>query len=376
MKRLQEKDILSDLEEKMVFVTGPRQVGKTTIAKNIADHFKESEYLNYDSMGDKRIFHEQSWNRKSNLIVFDEIHKHDNWKNILKGVYDVEGLSQRRLVTGSARIDFLKKSGDSLAGRYFQHRLYPFSVAELRDKYPPKESLENLLILGGFPEPLLSGSVRTAKRWRKNYFDRIIKEEVREITALQHINKLLLMFELLRSRVGSPVSYSSLARDIQVSVDTIKNWLTVLEGLYMVFRVTPYHKNISRAILKEPKFYFYDTGLVIGDEGAKFENLVAISLLKHLHYIEDNEGCETKLHYVKNKEKKEIDFLVIEDRKITHLIECKYSDDNLHSPLKYFQNQIKDVENIMQIVCKLKREKTIENIQIADAANWLAELRI
>jgi len=161
-----------------------------------------------------------------------------------------------------------------------------------------------LLVLGGFPEPLLSGRERTAKRWRKNYLDRIIKEEVREITALQHINKLLLMFELLRPRVGSPLSYSSLARDIQVSVDTIKNWLAVLEALYLIFKVIPYHKNISRAILKEPKFYFYDTGLVIGDTGTRFENLTAVSLLKHLHFLEDSEGCETKLHYIKNKEQR------------------------------------------------------------------------
>lgn len=376
MKRIQENAVYKDLLKKMVIVSGPRQVGKTTLSKNIAKKFTDFDYLNYDSSKDRLIFLKEEWSRNNELIIFDEIHKHENWKSILKGVYDTEGLKTKMLITGSARVDFLRKSGDSLAGRYFHHRLYPLSVAELKNTIPHREVFESLLKFGGFPEPFLSASETDSKRWRKNYIDRIIREEVIDLTEVKNINKMIILFELLRSMVGSPISMSSLARDIQVSVDTIKNWLQILEGLYLIFKITPYHRNISRSILKEPKYYFYDTGMVIGDEGILFENLTAVSLLKNLHYREDTEGIETRLHYLRTKDKKEVDFAIIEDSKITQLIECKNKDNSLHKPLLFFNDKIESNPELIQLVNHLPKEKTINKVNIFKADKWLSNLKL
>jgi predicted AAA+ superfamily ATPase len=321
------------------------------------------------------IFLKKQWDRKSSLVIMDEIHKWRKWKVLLKGVYDTEGIPPRILVTGSARLDIYRRGGDSLAGRYFLHRLHPFSVAELKEKMNPSQALENLLVLGGFPEPFLSQSETKAKRWRKLYIERIIREDVFDIAIVSDIQALLLMVEMLRERVGSPVSYASIARDLQLSPHTVKKWVEILESMYIIFRVTPYHKNIARAILKEPKIYFYDTGLVRGDKGKVFENLVAGSLLKYLHFMEDTEGAETRLHYVRDKEKREVDFLLIIDGKISNLIEAKFSDENLSRNLYYYHNRFPETPSV-QIVYSLNKPKTISSVQIESAADWLSKLPV
>ncbi len=375
MERLQKKIIERDLNKKMVFLTGPRQVGKTTLAKSFSKEWPHLIYLNYDSEKDRPIILKQEWNRKSGLVIFDEIHKLKKWKNKLKGIYDTEGIDPRILVTGSARLDVYRRGSDSLAGRYYLHRLYPFSVRELRGTDTPKTILDRLLLLGGFPEPYLSGSEEEAARWRKTHLERIIREDIQDLNPVKDVQTLILLIDMLRERVGSSVSYGSLARDLEISPHTLKRWIQILENMYIIFVIPSYHRNLARAILKEPKIYFYDTGAVKGNLGTKFENTVALCLRKWMHYLEDTKGKNLVLYYLRDKEKREVDFVILEDGKIKKLIEVKLSNIEVSPSLQYYHKKLKSPESI-QLVHENFKPRTVKEISIMPAAAWLNELDI
>ncbi len=376
MERLQKEAIQKDLERKMVFLTGPRQVGKTTLARSYHSLWPDLQYLNFDSDEDRMVLLKQEWDRKAPLVILDEFHKLKRWKQRIKGVYDKEGIPPRLLVTGSARMDVYRRGADSLAGRYFLHRLHPLSVRELSGQGGPAEILESLMKLGGFPEPFLSQSEEDSRRWRKIHLERIIRLDIQDLEPVREIQSLLLLVEMLRERVGSPVSYASLARDLEVSPHTVKKWIQVLERMYILFTVTPYHRNIARAILKEPKIYFYDTGAVRKDEGARFENAAACHLVKWLDYLEDAHGKETHLHFVRTKEKKEVDFLVIIDGQKELLIETKLSETAWDPSLLKFQAEIRAREAI-QLVCRTSQRRSAkEGVSLLPAAEWLMTLEI
>jgi len=263
----------------MVFVGGPRQVGKTTLAKAVLeDHFPSGRYFNWDFDEDRQDILRKRWTSDARLFVFDELHKFHRWKQWIKGVYDVLGSSHCILVTGSARLDVYRRGGDSLMGRYHYWRLHPFTLDELPVGITRSEAFKRLMTVGGFPEPFLDGDERAARRWRRERFDRVIREDIRDLEPVRNIQALSLFLDLLRYRVGSPIVMSNIANEIQVSPKTVKAWLEVLERMYLVFVVRPYTRSISRAVLKPPKVYFFDTGDVIGDDGARFENMVAASL--------------------------------------------------------------------------------------------------
>ena len=286
MDRFQIKPILADISKKMVFVVGPRQVGKTWVGKHIQDNFSSPLYLNYDNFDDQSVIENQEWLDNVDLIVFDEIHKMKNWQTYIKGVFDKKLTHQKILVTGSARLDVFRQMGDALTGRFFKHRLMPFSFKELQ-LIETKIPFNDLLKKGGFPEPLLASTIDDVNRWRQSYLDSIMREDILEFQNIGQLNTMKTLIKLLQRRVGSPVSYSSLARDLETSVVTVKKYIEILESLFIVFRVTPYSKNIARSILKEPKIYFYDWGMVVGEDGLKYENMVATSLLKHCFGLED-----------------------------------------------------------------------------------------
>ncbi|MBI3533964.1 MAG: ATP-binding protein [Deltaproteobacteria bacterium] len=373
--RLQKNKIFKDLDSKIVLLYGPRQAGKTTLAKSLSSDF---EYLNFDRTRDRSIILQESWVRKKDLIIFDELHKMKKWKSWIKGIYDTEGVTPKLLVTGSARLDLYRKGGDSLAGRFFGHRLYPFSIAELKQLHVSEDVSdlqERLMSLSGFPEPFLSKSEESANRWRRSHLDSILREDLLDLEKVRDLKSIEILIDLLAERVGRTVSYSSLAQDLQVSSHTVKSWIQVLERLYIIFIVTPYAKNIARALLKEPKIYFYDCARVTDQGGARFENLVACSLLKRNHYREDIFGDRYALHYVRDHQKREVDFFTLKNNKSEFLIEVKTSDDSLAPALKYF-TKILEPQKSIQLVKNLYREKQFDAISILSSAPWLSKLEI
>ncbi|HLG21158.1 MAG TPA: ATP-binding protein [Bdellovibrionota bacterium] len=360
-----------DLDEKLVLLSGPRQVGKTTLSKNL--HPASTQYFSFDEGEDRRVILKKAWSPEGDLVVLDELHKMPKWKSWLKGVYDTRGNRPRILVTGSARLDIYRKGGDSLAGRYFYHRLHPFSVSEVKREISPEEALDRLMRFGGFPEPFLKASDRTAKRWRRSHLDRILREDLIDLEQIRNIKLLELLVDLLATRVGKTVSYKSLSEDLQVSPHTVKNWIRVLEQMLVIFIVTPFSKNIARAIQKEPKIYFYDTGRLLQDEGARFENIVACALLKRNHYLEDTEGDRRELHYIRDREKREVDFLTVIENRPEWLIEAKTSETGPTSALRYYTGRIPGVK-ASQVVKNLSRKLYDDPVSIEPAAAWLAQL--
>ena len=372
MKRAQHDIIVKDLARKMVFVNGPRQVGKTSLAFAISKGFEKSLYLNYDNISHRDIIRKADWLPDTRLLILDELHKMEGWKNYLKGIYDTKPAHQQILVTGSARLEAFRQSGDSLAGRFFRHRLNPLSMAEIPDS--TGNTLDLLLERGGFPEPFLSESTDDVNRWRLLYIDGLIRTDILDFEKIHDFRAIQLTLELLRRRVGSPVSWSSLARDVNCSPNTIKRYVEILESIFIIFRVHPFHRNIGRSLLKEPKIYFYDTGMVIGDEGIRLENLVAISLLKHLNWIEDCKGRRSELKTLRTKEKKEVDFVMVEDGEPKLIVEVKLSDTNISPSLNYFHK--KYGFNAVQVVKNTNIERMVEGIQLRRAVNFLKDLII
>ena len=375
MKRYLDDLVATDLQRKMVLVTGPRQVGKTTLCRHLMERFPPAQYLNWDVAPDRAILQRQSWNPRSSLLAMDEIHKMPDWKNWLKGVVDGRPPTQALLVTGSARMETWRQSGDSLAGRYLPYRLHPISVREWCEQQggTPAAALERLMVRGGFPEPCLAENPHDAERWRRQYFTDLIREDVVEFSRLHEVNAMRLFVELLRERVGSPLSLASIARDLAISPTTLKRYLDILQALYIVFTVQPWHHNIARAILQTPKVYFFDTGLVRGDEGICFENAVATMLLKHSHFRQDVRGRSAGLHYIRTKDGAEVDFALSDDNRLTHLIECKLADPSLHRALAGFAAKFPGAEAI-QLVRDLRQREYRASVAVTDAAEWLASL--
>ena len=370
MKRYCEKLIENDLMKKMVFIGGPRQVGKTTLAKSLLkNNFPNGLYFNWDNDEDKKAIKEQRWLKNCPLIIFDEIHKFRHWKRMIKGIYDTKEEAQHFMVTGSARLDIYKRGGDSLMGRYHYWRLHPLTIDEIPNSMDKKEAYNRLLNLGGFPEPFLEGDEREARRWRKERFDRILKEDIRDLESIKDISLLRLFVDLLTTRVGGMITISNLAQDLQISPNTAKSWLALLENMYLLFSIKPYTKNLPRSLQKPPKVYFYDNADVVDNKGSRLENLIATTLLKRLHFLEDYYGYRCGLYYIRDKEKREVDFVTIIDNKINELIEVKQSDSEISNALIYYQKLLKPVKAV-QIVSDLKRSYEKNGILVTNPIDY------
>ncbi|MBW2575641.1 MAG: ATP-binding protein [Deltaproteobacteria bacterium] len=364
--------ILDDLKRKMVFVGGPRQVGKTTLAKAVlSGNYPDGRYFNWDFDEDRQDILRKRWSTDNPLLIFDELHKLPKWKGWIKGIYDVSHDLHSFLITGSARLDVYRRGGDSLLGRYHYWRLHPFTLDEIPKGISPKDAFKRLMTLGGFPEPFLDGDERIARRWRRERFDRVLREDVRDLEPVRNIQLLSLFLDLLRHRVGGLVVMSNLARDLEISPKTAKAWLETLERMYLVFSVRPYTKSLPRAVRKPPKVYFFDNGDVLGDEGARFENLVATSLLKRLHYLEDSQGYKYELQYIRDKEGREVDFAIIKEGELEELIEVKYSDDSIARSLSYYANRL-NPKKAVQIVSEIKRPYDKGKIRVTDPISYFS----
>ena len=364
-----------DLDRKLVLLTGARQAGKTTLARQLMLSFEPAQYLNWDVPGDRKLIVEHAWSPKARLIVFDEIHKMRNWKAFLKGAWDGRSAGQAMLVTGSARMETFRQGGESLAGRYLHWRLHPFSVRELMQtqSLSAAEALARLLTRGGFPEPCLAELDTEAERWRAQYATDLIREDVLDFSRVHEVRTMQLLFDLLRQRVGSPIKLSNLAQALQISPTTATRYLEILEALYIVFRVTPWHRDVARSLLKEPKVYFLDTGLVQGDAGIKLENAVAAMLLKHCHQRQDAEGKAIALHTIRDKERHEIDFVLAEGDTVTDLVEVKHSDPTPSAYLHRMAERFAPARAV-QIVAELRQPAQHGRVEVVDAAGWVAGL--
>ena len=327
-----------DLARKMVFLAGPRQVGKTTLALALPD--ARHGYLNWDVAEHReRILRREL--PPSKLWVFDEIHKYRSWRNYLKGLYDARPKGVRILVTGSARLDVYRFGGDSLQGRYHLLRLHPLSAAELR--LTTGDDLGDLLALGGFPEPYFGGSQVEARRWSREYRTLLIREEVADLERIQDLGTLELLMLRLPELVGSPLSINALREDLQVSHKTAAAWLQVLERLYAIFRLPPFGAPAIRAVKKEQKHYHLDWSVVPADP-ARFENLVACHLLKWVHHRQDTQGRDIELRYFRDTDGREVDFVVLEQRRPVLCVECKWSDAAADKSLRYFKLRFPDCD--------------------------------
>lgn len=332
--------VRDDLKEKMVFLSGPRQVGKTTLALNIlGGDESDPAYFNWDDEGDQRRLLNQEFPPDQRLIVFDEIHKYRRWRNFLKGLYDKTKGRRQYLVTGSARLDLYRRGGDALTGRYHFYQLHPFSLCELDPKCH-RSAAESLLKFGGFPEPLFSESERKLRRWHMERKTQVLRDDLRDLERVEELVLISRLADHLPNIVGSPLSVNSLREDLQVAHSTVNNWLSILERLFVIFRIAPFGSSRIRAVKKEMKAYLWDWSLV-SNPGARFENLVASQLLKYCHFLENTEGYDMELRYIRDTDKREVDFVVLRDRTPLFAVECKLDASSVPPAVPYFAERLK-----------------------------------
>jgi predicted AAA+ superfamily ATPase len=388
LSRYLQSAIQADLADKMVFLAGPRQVGKTTLARRVLRERGAGSYLSWDSREDRRDIRAARWPAGEAVVVLDELHKWRGWKGWLKGEFDKHRDRLRFLVTGSARLDVHRRGGDSLQGRYHHHRLHPFSCAEASSGGVPRGILpgqeievpgtadpglvEALLEYGGFPEPFLGQSPRGLRRWQKAWLERFFREDVRDLEPIRDLSTFQLLAELLPEKVGSLLSLNALREDLEVSHRALTHWMDVLETMYYVFRVRPHAGLRARQLTKMPKAYMWDSSLVL-DRSARFENLVASHLLKLCHYLEDAEGHAVELRFVRDREGRECDFLVLAGRRPWFLVEAKLAQTQVDPAVIHFKERFK-VPWAYQVTLEGGRDFVQDGVRVVPASRFLAAL--
>jgi uncharacterized protein len=341
----------------MAFISGPRQVGKTTTARHLS-----SSYLDWDNPAHRRLIAAGAevvaahvgldrLHDRLPVLALDEIHKYGRWKNWLKGFFDIYADQCRVMVTGSSRLDVYRRGGDSLMGRYFHYRMHPFSVAELLaptvPEHPirmpralPEPQWQALWEHGGFPEPFAQRSTAFSRRWRDSRQGQLLREDIRDLTLVREVAQISLLAEILRDRSGDQIVMKSLADVLHVAPDTVKHWLDLLVSLHVGVLVRPWFANVAKALRKEPKWFLRDWS-GIEDPGKRAETFVACHLLKAVEGWSDLGLGSFELRYLRDKQQREVDFVVIRDRKPWFLVEVKAGRDNLSTSLRYYQDQLK-----------------------------------
>lgn len=361
LARRLETYIRADLAKKMVFLGGPRQVGKTTFAQSLIKNYRSGHqaYLNWDNPEDKRRFLTKNWPARESLIVFDEIHKFKNWRNTIKGYWDTLKNSQRFLITGSARLDYYRKGGDSLLGRYYYYRLHPLTYSEIAQT---GKGWEHLLRFGGFPEPFLSGTERELRRWHLQRNTRVVEMDIRDLEQIREISMIELLIQSLPERVGSPLSKKKLAQHLEVDFKTIERWLTILENVYYCYRISPFGQPRIRAVKKEQKLYLWDWS-EHEDMGKKWENFIAGHLLKYCHFLQDTEAYRMELRFLRDIDGREIDFVVLKNNRPIFAVECKTGESAFSPHLFYFRDRT-SIPKFYQVHSGTKHVRHDEQIEM------------
>ena len=357
--------------QQMIFLSGPRQAGKTTVslmAQEFTDHFY---HLSWDNTDQRKIILSgvsdvaeaaglNKLTKDTPIVVFDEIHKYSKWKTFLKGFFDMYKERVRIIVTGSSRLDIYKKGGDSLTGRYFPYRLHQLSLAELfRYELPDQEiskpiktnaeDFEKLVKNGGFPEPFIKNNQRFLNRWKPLRQGQLIKEDIRQLSQIQELGQIEVLAEILKHQAGQLANYSNLAKKINVSSVTVSRWIRTLQSFYYCFIIRPWAKNIPRSLIKEPKIYLWDW-INVEDDGSRYENLIASHLLKAVNFWTDFGFGQYDLWFIRDKEKREVDFLISKDKKPWFLVEAKSSPKGGISKNLYHFHNILNTQHAFQVV--------------------------
>lgn len=378
--------ITQDLKKKMVFIGGPRQVGKTTLAQFIGkQNYQNFTYLNWDSREDRKDILAGKYRAESNLVIFDELHKYKQWKNYLKGEFDKYQDKFNILVTGSARLDLYRRGGDSLMGRYHYYRLHPFSLAEvissksnlkifkeLEFSQPEPKIFKNLLTFGGFPEPFLAQDNKTLRRFHNERADRLVRGDIRDLEQVRDLSALQVLVEILPEKVGSLLSLNALREDLGVAHKTISLWVDILERFYYHFRVYPFAFKTIKSLRREPKMYLWDWSQV-SSAPAKLENIIASHLLKTVHFLYDALGYKAELYFLRDVAGREADFLLTIDKKPWLAIEVKLADEQISPALKYFQQKLK-ISYVYQIIGASGIDYWQDNIRLISADKFLTAL--
>ncbi|MBN1961846.1 MAG: ATP-binding protein [Deltaproteobacteria bacterium] len=344
----------------MIFVSGPRQVGKTTTCRNVAS--SPESYLDWDNSDDRRIILRgpaaiterlklSSLREKPQVVILDEIHKFSRWKTLLKGFYDTYSENVRILITGSSRLDSFRRGGDSLMGRYFHYRMHPFSIAEIvwqslpnakKILHSPKKiATDDFTALWehrGFPEPFIKRDYRFTRRWWSLRRQQLVREDIRDLTQVRELSQIEVLTNILIERSGEQLIYGNLAAEIQVSADTLRRWINTLCSLHFGFLIRPWFKNITRSLRKEPKWFLRDWSN-ISDAGKRGETFVACHLFKAVEGWTDFGFGDFQLSYLRDKNKREVDFLITRDNKPWILVEVKTSETSLSPSLEFFRKQ-------------------------------------
>lgn len=347
---------------KIAFISGPRQVGKTTLAKALLG--SSHNYYSYDEESFRRAWSKNPEmalaDRSPGPVVLDEIHKDRLWKRKLKGIYDQNPNAGPYVVTGSARLDTYRRGSDSLLGRYLPYRLHPLTVGE-RPVSPSPDKLfeadgsslctvEDLINLSGFPEPLLGGDENEAIRWSRLRLERLVQEDTRDLLSISDLSAFRVLIDLLPERVGSPLSINALHEDVGKAYATVRSWYQVLEALYFCITIRPYSKRINRAIRAEPKMYLFDPLRIPSQYSAKrLENITALHLVKAANYWSDTAQGEFSVHFVRDKNKREVDFLMVRDSKPWMLVECKSGSKSPSPSLKYYSQILNPVHRLQLV---------------------------
>jgi uncharacterized protein len=374
IERYIERWVGEDLNRKMVFIGGPRQTGKTTLAKEMcrrAGFDVKTRYLTWDAAKDRENIIREQFPSGPGLLILDEIHKYSRWRQVVKGLFDKRGPELQIMVTGSARLDYYRRGGDSLQGRYHFFRLFPFSLAEVGNR--GTGALPDLFTYGGFPEPFLMQSERESRRWSREYRTRVIRDDLADLENVQDLGLIESLALRLPDLVGSPLSLNALREDLQVSHQSVARWIGMLENLYLVFRIYPFGAPKIRAVKKEAKLYMMDWN-VVSDRGARFENLVAGHLLKWCFFLQDVEGREVELRYFRDVDRREVDFVIVENLKPIYFLECKTKDKGPSLSIKYLKKRFPQAAALQILMEGDQDIETKEGIRICSASRFLKEL--
>jgi len=382
--------VAADLKNKMVFIGGPRQVGKTTMALSIGkEGYKNFSYLNWDSREDRKAILEGRFRGDTTLVIFDEIHKYRQWKTYLKGEFDKYKDKFHILVTGSARLDLYRKGGDSLMGRYHYYRLHPFSLTEglgiessikageelVFPEVAParlKKVFEQLFAFGGFPEPFLAQDNKTLRRFHNERADRLVRGDIRDLEQVRDLSALQILVEILPEKVGSLLSLNALREDLNVAHKTISSWVDILERFYYHFRVYPFAFKTIKSLRREPKMYLWDWSQIT-DSAVRLENLTGSHLLKTVHFLFDALGYKAELFFLRDIDGREVDFLITIDKKPWFAVEVKLTDEQISPALKYFQQKLK-IPYVYQVIGASGLDYWQNSIRLISADKFLTAL--